>query len=190
MAYYDFAPGLDNAPERASEILETAANDHKPGVTSDQAPKEAATPHEIVIVGGGAAGLELATGLGNTLARRRRARIMLVDKARAHLWKPLLYSVAAGSLDFDEDALDYLAHCFGEMIAIAHTSKSDLRRHMMRRALRSPQRDHYTMIYWTSRSAASRTIFGLATSRRGRRLPIKRPRISSSSSLGGSGKNR
>jgi NADH:ubiquinone reductase (H+-translocating) len=86
-------------------MLETAANDHQPGVTSDQAPKEDATLHEIIIVGGGAAGLELATGLDNTLVKRRRARITLVDKARAHLWKPLLYSVAAGSLDFDEHAL-------------------------------------------------------------------------------------
>jgi hypothetical protein len=40
-------------------MLETAANDHKLGVTSDQAPKEDATFHEILIVGGGAAGLEL-----------------------------------------------------------------------------------------------------------------------------------
>jgi NADH dehydrogenase FAD-containing subunit len=56
-------------------MLETAANDHKLGVTSNRAPKEDATFHEILIVGGGAAGLELATGLGNTLARRKRARI-------------------------------------------------------------------------------------------------------------------
>ena len=89
-------------------MLETAANDHNSGVTFDQAPKDVPF-HEIVIVGGGAAGLELATGLGNTLARHKRARITLVDKARAHLWKPLLHSVAAGSLDFDEHALDYLA---------------------------------------------------------------------------------
>lgn len=112
-------------------MLETAANDHKPGVTSDQAPKEDATLHEIVIVGGGAAGLELATGLGNTLARRKRARITLVDKARAHLWKPLLHSVAAGSLDFDEHALDYLAQAhwhhfgyrFGEVIGLDRARK-------------------------------------------------------------------
>ena len=65
-------------------MLETAANDHNPGVTSDQGPKDEVPLHEIVIVGGGPAGLELATGLGNTLARRRRARITLVDKARAH----------------------------------------------------------------------------------------------------------
>ena len=90
-------------------MLKTAANDHKPVVASDRAPTKDATLHEIVIVGGGAAGLELATGLGNTLARHKRARITLVDKARAHLWKPLLHSVAAGSLDFDEHALDYLA---------------------------------------------------------------------------------
>jgi len=112
-------------------MLETAANDHKPGVPSDQAPKEYATLHEIVIVGGGAAGLELATGLGNTLARRKRARITLVDKARAHLWKPLLHSVAAGSLDFDEHALDYLAQAhwhhfgyrFGEVIGLDRAPK-------------------------------------------------------------------
>jgi NADH dehydrogenase len=108
------------------EMLETAANDRKTGATSDQAPKPHTIPHEIVIVGGGAAGLELATGLGDTLASRKKARITLVDKSRAHLWKPLLHSVAAGSLDFDEHALDYLAQAhwhhfnyrFGEMIGI------------------------------------------------------------------------
>src|ERR1700730_18629028 len=112
-------------------MLETAANDHKPGVTSDRAQKEDATLHEIAIVGGGAAGLELATGLGNTLARRKRARITLVDKARAHLWKPLLHSVAAGSLDVDEKALDCLAQAhwhhfgyrFGEVIGLDRARK-------------------------------------------------------------------
>ena len=112
-------------------MLETAAHDHKPGVTSDQASKEEETLHEIVIVGGGAAGLELATGLGNTLAKRKKARITLVDKARAHLWKPLLHSVAAGSLDFDEHAHDYLAQAhwhhfgyrFGELIGLDRARK-------------------------------------------------------------------
>lgn len=89
------------------------------------------TLHQIVIVGGGAAGLELATGLGTTLARRKRARVTLVDKARAHLWKPLLHAVAAGSLDFDEHALDYLAQAhwhhfsyrFGEVIGLDRARK-------------------------------------------------------------------
>jgi NADH dehydrogenase len=68
-----------------------------------------ATPHRIVIVGGGAGGLELATRLGDRLGRRGRAQITLVDRSRTHLWKPLLHEVAAGSMDVDQHMLDYLA---------------------------------------------------------------------------------
>ena len=53
--------------------------------------------HRIVIVGGGAAGLELVTRLGDTLGRRRTAEVMLIDEKRTHIWKPLLHAVAAGS---------------------------------------------------------------------------------------------
>lgn len=67
------------------------------------------SPHHIVIVGGGAGGLELATRLGDTLGRRGRARVTLIDLSRTHLWKPLLHEVAAGSMDMDHHALDYLA---------------------------------------------------------------------------------
>lgn len=66
-------------------------------------------PHRIVIVGGGAGGLELATRLGDRLGRRRQAHVTLVDRARTHLWKPLLHQVAAGSMDLNDHALDYLA---------------------------------------------------------------------------------
>src|SRR5689334_247319 len=65
--------------------------------------------HHIVIVGGGAGGLELATRLGDTLGRRGRARITLIDRSRTHLWKPLLHEFAAGSMDLDHHALSYLA---------------------------------------------------------------------------------
>ena len=65
--------------------------------------------YQIVIVGGGAGGLELATRLGDTLGRKGRARVTLVDRARTHLWKPLLHEVAAGSMDLDQHELDYLA---------------------------------------------------------------------------------
>jgi len=68
--------------------------------------------HRIVIVGGGAGGLELATRLGNRLGRRRRAAVTLVDKARTHVWKPLLHAVAAGSMDQDVEDLDYLAQAY------------------------------------------------------------------------------
>lgn len=63
----------------------------------------------IVVVGGGAGGLELVTRLGDFLGRRGKAEVTLVDKARTHLWKPLLHEVAAGSMDLDDHALDYLA---------------------------------------------------------------------------------
>jgi len=64
---------------------------------------------QIVIVGGGAGGLELATRLGDTLGRKKRAVITLVERMRTHLWKPLLHEVAAGSMDPDQHQLDYLA---------------------------------------------------------------------------------
>ena len=65
--------------------------------------------HRIVIVGGGAGGLELATRLGDRVGRKRKARVTLVDCTRTHLWKPLLHEVAAGSMDLYEHDLDYLA---------------------------------------------------------------------------------
>jgi len=54
---------------------------------------------KIVIVGGGAGGLELATQLGKKLGRGKKAKITLVDRNHSHLWKPLLHEVATGSLD-------------------------------------------------------------------------------------------
>lgn len=65
--------------------------------------------HRIVIVGGGAGGLELAARLGRSLGRRTRAEITLVDISLRHLWKPLLHEVAAGTLDSHADAVEYLA---------------------------------------------------------------------------------
>ncbi|MCW8334726.1 NAD(P)/FAD-dependent oxidoreductase [Vibrio paucivorans] len=64
----------------------------------------------IIVVGGGAGGLELATKLGRTLGRKKRAKITLVDRKASHLWKPLLHEVATGSLDEGVDALSYRAH--------------------------------------------------------------------------------
>jgi NADH dehydrogenase len=68
-----------------------------------------ARPHRIVIVGGGAGGLELATRAGDRLGRKGLAEVTLVDKNETHLWKPLLHEVAAGSMDIHAHQLDYLA---------------------------------------------------------------------------------
>ena len=85
-----------------------------------------ATLHRVVIVGGGAGGLELATKLGNSLGRKRRAEITLIERARTHFWKPHLHEIAAGSMDIAVYDTDYLAqshwHCFryriGEMVGL------------------------------------------------------------------------
>jgi NADH dehydrogenase len=82
--------------------------------------------HRIVIVGGGAGGLELATRLGNRLGKRGKVEIELIDQARTHLWKPLLHEVAAGSMDLGVHELNYLAQSYwhnfrfrlGEMIGL------------------------------------------------------------------------
>jgi NADH dehydrogenase len=68
-----------------------------------------AGPHHIVVVGGGAAGLELVTRLGKTLASKGRIRVTLVERSRTHLWKPLLHAVAAGSMDPGEHEVNLLA---------------------------------------------------------------------------------
>src|SRR6266853_1941251 len=66
--------------------------------------------HRVLIVGGGAGGLELATRLGDSLGKREKASISLLDKTRTHVWKPHLHEVASGTLDVDVDSVEYLAH--------------------------------------------------------------------------------
>ena len=65
--------------------------------------------HHIIIVGGGAGGLELATRLGDKLGRKGKAKISLVEKSRTHIWKPLLHEIAAGSMDVGRYELPYQA---------------------------------------------------------------------------------
>jgi NADH:ubiquinone reductase (H+-translocating) len=62
----------------------------------------------IIIVGGGAGGLELAVRLGKKLGKSGKAEIFLIDASRTHLWKPLLHQVAAGTLDSYADEIEYL----------------------------------------------------------------------------------
>src|SRR6516164_8389296 len=95
------------------------------------APGGEARPHRIVVVGGGAAGLELVTRLGNRLGKRGKAEIVLVERSRTHLWKPLLHAVAAGSMDPGEHQLNYLAQAhwhhfryqYGEMVGLDRAGK-------------------------------------------------------------------
>ena len=60
--------------------------------------------HRVVIVGGGAGGLELAAKLGSRFGPRC---VTLVDLAAFHIWKPSLHEVAAGTLDIHREGLSY-----------------------------------------------------------------------------------
>jgi NADH dehydrogenase len=87
---------------------------------------EQAGLHRIIVVGGGAGGLELATQLGNKLGKGRKAHITLIERKRTHFWKPHLHEIAAGSMDLAQFQTNYLAqahwHSFryrvGEMIGL------------------------------------------------------------------------
>jgi NADH:ubiquinone reductase (H+-translocating) len=87
--------------------------------------------HRILIVGGGAAGLQLASRLGSTLGRRGKASVTLLDKARVHVWKPLLHEVASGSFDSETEAVELIGHArrrhyryrIGEMIGLDRTKR-------------------------------------------------------------------
>jgi NADH:ubiquinone reductase (H+-translocating) len=91
--------------------------------------------HRVLIVGGGAGGLELATALGEKfgkkLGRRGRAAVTLIDQARSHVWKPKLHEIAAGSMDIGLHEVSYRAqahwHGFqfrvGEMTGIDRASR-------------------------------------------------------------------
>ncbi len=98
------SPADTEAPTTAVDALAT---------TIDRAQREdrdtAGGLHRIVIIGGGAGGLELATRLGDTLGKRRRADVTLIEKARTHFWKPHLHELAAGSMDAGVYQTDYLA---------------------------------------------------------------------------------
>lgn len=87
---------------------------------------------KIVIVGGGAGGLELAAGFAKKY-RNKSCEITLVDASPIHFWKPLLHEVAAGTLNSFEDEINYLAFasqwhfrfCLGSMESI-HREKKEI----------------------------------------------------------------
>ncbi|MFZ9478292.1 MAG: NAD(P)/FAD-dependent oxidoreductase [Steroidobacteraceae bacterium] len=89
---------------------------------------------KIVVVGGGAGGLELVTRLGDTLGRKGRAEVTLIERGRTHFWKPHLHELAAGTVDLDVHELDYLAQShwhgfryrFGEMVGLDRAARQVL----------------------------------------------------------------
>jgi NADH dehydrogenase len=64
----------------------------------------------IVIVGGGVAGIEIATALGRRRKRNPRApSVLLIDRDSSHVWKPMLHTIAAGTRDISQQQTPYIA---------------------------------------------------------------------------------
>ncbi|ARP93743.1 NAD(P)/FAD-dependent oxidoreductase [Bordetella genomosp. 13] len=86
---------------------------------------------QVVIVGGGAGGLELAAQLGRI---HGRDRITLVDSRPFHIWKPSLHEAAAGTLDIHQEGLSYLmlAHLRGFAFAQGELLEVDRERRSIR----------------------------------------------------------
>ncbi len=55
--------------------------------------------HRLVVVGGGVAGLEIATRLAGRRSGNRRLSVTLIDRETAYVWKPMLHTIAAGTSD-------------------------------------------------------------------------------------------
>jgi len=53
--------------------------------------------------------LVLATKLGDSLGKKKKAEITLIDCTKTHVWKPLLHEIAAGSMNPDKHELEYMA---------------------------------------------------------------------------------
>ena len=88
--------GLDNEP----------GNSLVPGLVP--ARRQITSQKErIVVVGGGAGGLELVVRLARKLKRDRNVDVVLIDKNPSHIWKPLFHEVATGSMNSHHDEASY-----------------------------------------------------------------------------------
>ena len=113
---------MNKLTQRGAHAIEAATV-----VTEERRAQSGTAPsHRIVIVGGGAGGLELATRLGDQLGRRGAAQVTLIEKARTHFWKPHLHEIAAGTVNLHAHAVDYIAqshwhrfrYCMREMTGL------------------------------------------------------------------------
>lgn len=88
--------------------------------------------HHLVIVGGGIAGMDLATHLAGRRTTQGILTVTLIDREPAHVWKPMLHTIAAGTRDIYQQQTSYIAQArqygfvfqIGEVITIDRISKS------------------------------------------------------------------
>ncbi|WP_454887463.1 NAD(P)/FAD-dependent oxidoreductase [Sphingomonas oryzagri] len=65
--------------------------------------------HRVVILGGGVAGMEIATHLAGRKTPRGSLAITLIDREPAHVWKPMLHTIAAGTSNVSQQETAYVA---------------------------------------------------------------------------------
>ncbi|MFT8721970.1 MAG: NAD(P)/FAD-dependent oxidoreductase [Acetobacter malorum] len=94
----------------------------------------------LVIVGGGIAGLALATRLGNSMGRSGKLDITLVDKGFSHVWKPMLHCFAAGTARNENDRITFVSHAAGHGFRFCYGEISHLDR-AARRLTLAPLRE-------------------------------------------------
>lgn len=82
----------------------------------------------VVVIGGGAGGLELVVRLARKFRRRDDFEVVLVDRNPSHIWKPLFHEVATGSMDsyHDEAAYRSLARKHRFTFVLGEVSDIDL----------------------------------------------------------------
>jgi NADH dehydrogenase len=111
--------------------------------------------HRIVIVGGGIGGLVTATDLARRLGRSGKAEVLLIDRNRAHVWKPMLHTFAAGTSDYANENVSFIPHAKltgykywpGDSAAwIARHRRSSSSPHLCRRRVRCCLRRRSTTI--------------------------------------------
>ncbi|MEM9750567.1 MAG: NAD(P)/FAD-dependent oxidoreductase [Pseudomonadota bacterium] len=98
-----FEPGVSAEATAALKQALDADGVDPAGVANETKKKQ------IVVVGGGAGGLELVAKLGKKLGRNK-FDVILLEKNATHVWKPLFHEVAAGSLDANLDEVGYRGH--------------------------------------------------------------------------------
>ncbi len=114
-------PALDGR-NRDSAIVNAGAVGRS---EAEASPRDKKT--QIVVVGGGAGGLELVAKLGKKLGRDA-FDVILLEKNATHVWKPLLHEVAAGSLDANIDEVGYRSHAHANKYRFFPGSLKDIDR--------------------------------------------------------------
>ncbi len=65
--------------------------------------------HRLVVVGGGVAGVDIATHLAGRQTALGTLAVTLVDREPAHVWKPMLHTIAAGTQNIFQQQTSYVA---------------------------------------------------------------------------------